>query len=84
MSSSCVDENALLMSEVSLEQETEAIIRKGSPKLDNWKLEKTLPSPMSLEFYCDIQMVGSEFGIKNMKAWIHPAFSQRFRLVVVV
>ncbi len=35
MSSSCVDENALLMSEVSLEQETEAIIRKGSPKLDN-------------------------------------------------
>ncbi len=28
--------------------------------------------------------VGSEFGIKNMKAWIHPALSQRFRLVVVV
>ncbi len=32
----------------------------------------------------DIQMVGSEFGIKNMKAWIHPALSQWFRLVVVV
>ncbi len=30
------------------------------------------------------QMVGSEFGVKNMKAWIHPALSQRFRLVVVV
>ncbi len=28
--------------------------------------------------------VGSEFGVKNMKAWIHPALSQRFRLVVVV
>ncbi len=28
--------------------------------------------------------VGSEFGVKNMKAWIHPALSQRFRLVMVV
>ncbi len=28
--------------------------------------------------------VGSEFGVKNMKAWIHPASSQRFRLVLVV
>ncbi len=27
--------------------------------------------------------VGSEFGVKNMKAWIHPALTQRFRLVVV-
>ncbi len=39
---------------------------------------------MRLDFCCDIQMVGSEFGLKNMKAWIHPALSQRFRLVVVV
>ncbi len=39
---------------------------------------------MSLDICCDIQMVGSEFGIKNMKAWIHHALSQRFRLVVVV
>ncbi len=39
---------------------------------------------MSLDFCCDIQMVGSEFGVKNMKVWIHPALSQRFRLVVVV
>ncbi len=43
-----------------------------------------LPGLMSLDFCCDIQMVGSEFGIKNMKAWIHPALSQWFRLVVVV
>ncbi len=28
--------------------------------------------------------VGSEFGVKNMKAWIHPALSQWFRLVVLV
>ncbi len=27
---------------------------------------------MSLEFCCDIQMLGSGFGVKNMKAWIHP------------
>ncbi len=39
---------------------------------------------MSLDFCCDIQMVGSEFGAKNMKAWIYPALSQWFRLVVVV
>ncbi len=47
----------------------------------NWK---TLPGLMSLDFCCDIQMVGSEFGIKNMKAWIHPALSQRVSLLVVV
>ena len=28
---------------------------------------------MSLDFCCDIQTVGSEFGLNNMKAWIHPA-----------
>ncbi len=30
---------------------------------------------MCLEFCCDIQMVGSEFGVKNIKAWIHPALT---------
>ncbi len=39
---------------------------------------------MSLDFCCVIQMLGSEFGVKNMKAWIHPALSKQFRLVVVV
>ncbi len=34
----------------------------------NSQLEKTLPGLMSLNFCCDIQMVGSEFAIKNMKA----------------
>ncbi len=34
---------------------------------------------MSLGFCCDIQMVGSEFAIKNMKVWIHPALSQRIQ-----
>ncbi len=52
----------------------------------NWTIEdwKTLPGLMSLDFCCYIQMVGSEFAVKNMKAWIHPSLSQRFRLVVVV
>ncbi len=51
----------------------------------NWTIEdwKTLPGLMSLNLCCDIQM-GSEFGVNNMKAWIHPALSQWFRLVVVV
>ncbi len=38
----------------------------------NWTIEdrKTLPGLMSLDFCCNIQMLGSEFGVKNMKAWI--------------
>ncbi len=28
---------------------------------------------MSLDFCCDIQMVESEFGVKNMKAWMDPS-----------
>ncbi len=52
----------------------------------NWTKEdcNMLPGLMSLDFCCYIQRLGSEFGVKNMKAWIHPALSQRFRLVVVV
>ncbi len=53
-------------------------------KIGQLKIVKTLPGLMSLDFWCNIQMVGSEFGVKNMKAWIHPALSQRFRLVLVV
>ncbi len=51
----------------------------------NWTIEdrEMLPGLKSLDFCCNIQMVGSEFGVKNMKAWIHPALSQRFRLVVM-
>ncbi len=52
----------------------------------NWTIEdwKNVACLMSLDFCCDIQMIESEFGVKNMKAWIHPALSQWFRLVVVV
>ncbi len=53
-------------------------------KIGQRKIVKTLPGLMSLDFCCDVQMVESEFGVKNMKAWIHPVLSQRFRLLVVV
>lgn len=38
---------------------------------------------MSLDFCCDIQMVGSEFGV-NIEAWIHCALQLQFRLLLVV
>ncbi len=37
-------------------------------KIGQQKIGKTLHGVMSLDFCCDIQMVGSEFGVKNMKA----------------
>ncbi len=49
----------------------------------NWTIEDC-KNVTSLDFCCDIQMMGSEFCVKNIKAWIHPALSQRFRLLVVV
>ncbi len=51
-------------------------IHTDSPKLDNRRLEKRCLDLMSLDFCCDIQIVESEFGVKNMKAWIHPTLSQ--------
>ncbi len=51
----------------------------------NWTIEDWKNITWSDDYFCcDIQMVGSEFGVKNIKAWIHPALSQRFRLVGVV
>ncbi len=50
-------------------------------KIGQQKMVKTLPGLMSLDFCCNIQMLGSVFGVKNMKAWIHHVLSQRFRLV---
>lgn len=41
--------------------------------------EKTrLPDQISLNFFCDIHIVGSEFGIYNIKAEIHPFLYQQF------
>ncbi|TWW69929.1 hypothetical protein D4764_18G0007350 [Takifugu flavidus] len=50
----------------------------------NVKLTKLDKSLSSLDFSCGIQMVGSEFGLNNMTAWVHPALDQRFRRRVVV
>ncbi len=51
----------------------------------NWTIEDWKNVALSDEsFCCDIQMIESEFGVKNMKTWIHPALSQRFRLLLVV
>ncbi len=52
----------------------------NSHRVQNWTIEVWSDESQFLLR----QMVGSEFGIKNMKAWIHPALSQRFRLVVLV
>ncbi len=52
----------------------------------NWTIEDCKNVAWSDESWFLLQNsdVGSEFGVKDMKAWIHPALSQRFRLVVVV
>lgn len=42
------------------------LIKAGQQKIGNVLLT-------SFNFSCNIQMVGSEIGINNMKAWIHPA-----------
>ncbi len=49
--------------------------------IEDWKNVAWSDESRFLLWHSD---VGSEFGVKNMKAWIHPALSQRFRLVVVV
>lgn len=38
---------------------------------------------MSFKFCCNIQAMGSEFGINNMKAQTHSALYEQFRLDVV-
>ncbi len=52
----------------------------------NWTIEdwKNVAWSDESRFLLRHSDVGSEFGVKNMKAWIHPVLSQRFRLLVVV
>ncbi len=52
-------------------------------KIGQEKIRKRLPGLMDLDFCCNIWIVGSEFDVNNMKAWIHPAWYQWFRLVLV-
>lgn len=37
----------------------------------------------SLNFSCNSQIEVSEFGLNDIKIWIHPALCQQFRLLVV-
>lgn len=39
---------------------------------------------MNLDCYCNIRMIESEFGMNNMKAWIHLALYQQFRVLLAV
>lgn len=67
---SSVEENAFLIPEVrgTEEQEIEATIHMDSAKVDNRRHRVSISAS-------NIQMVGSEFGVNNMKAWIHPAIN---------
>lgn len=38
---------------------------------------------MSLDFFCSIQTVGSDFAIEKIKAWIHPALYLQLSLLLV-
>ncbi len=51
----------------------------------NWTIEDWKNIAWSDESWFMLHSdVGSEFGVKNMKEWIHPALSQWFRPVMVV
>ncbi len=128
VSGSCVDENALLMSEVRdyrkatvtqittrynqgmqntiSERTTRRTLKKMGyssrrphrvPLLSaknrkrrqkfaqahqNWTIDdwKTVAWSDDSRFLLQHSDVGSEFGVKNMKAWIHPALTQWFRM----
>lgn len=32
--------------------------------------------------HAEIQIIGSEFNVNNIKAWIHPAMCNKLRLVI--
>ncbi len=52
----------------------------------NWTIEdwKNVGWSDDSRFLLRHSDVGSEFGVNHMKAWIHSALTQRFRLVVMV
>lgn len=62
-----------------------AAVVTASPEIGQQKMGKMLSTSylIGLDFCCDIQMTWSEFGIKNMKAWLHPSYYQQFKLMVV-
>lgn len=66
------------------ERETDAGIYAGSPKLDNRRLEKGCLAGWVSMSAATFRRWGSGFGVKSMKASIHPAFYQQSKLLVCV
>lgn len=61
----------------SQEQET-----KRLRKARQCQIVKMSPDLSSLDFSCDIQMVGLEFEANDLKAWINPSFYQLLMVVL--
>jgi len=71
---------------VSSCQEQETVIRMGSLKLDNSRLEKNFDwsdESRFLQLHSDGRVRIWRI-VNNMKAWIHPVLYQQFRLLMVV
>ena len=67
---------------VSEEQETEAAIKTDSAELDQRRLETR--SLVWSVWISAATFRWSEFEGNTMKAWIHPAWYQHFRMMIVV
>ncbi len=70
----------LLLSDKNRKQRIQFTLTHQNWTIEDWKNIIWSDESRFLLRHSD---VGSEFDIKIMKAWIHPALSQRFRLVVV-
>lgn len=68
-----------------LKQKTGATICTCWPKIRQWHIggkKKKLSGLLNLDFSYNIPLVLSEFGMCDIKAWIHPALYQHFKRVV--
>lgn len=75
---------------VILEPESEATFGTDSPNLDNRRLENfacSVDDQANVDLmliWSDHSEVGLDFGVNDIKTWIHPAFYQHFRQQLVV
>lgn len=63
------------------DQEIDASFHFRLTRIGQYKIGETLPGLMSLDLSW---MLEFDFGINNIKAWIHPAMYQWFKGVLVV
>ncbi len=80
-SSSRRPHRVLLLSDKNRTQRLQYAQNHQNWTIEDWKNVAWSDESRFLLRHSDVE---SEFGVKNMKAWIHPALSQRFRLVLVV